>query len=92
MLRHVTEPVDTGRLQAGGGLEPLRHCPVDNGLLLLVEAFDKLAFIADKLLNFRFLTSQISHDIGLFLDWRKRRGDSLKSVVVQAVALIHDAV
>ena len=73
MLRHVTEPVDAGGLEADVGVEAAGDGPVDDGLLLLHQHANQLLLDVDVALDAPVHVVQVADDGALF--WEGREGN-----------------
>ena len=74
MLRHLTQPLHAGGLEADIGIEAAGDGAVNDGLLLLLQQLDQLLLGVDVAPDAPVRMVEKSDDGGLFLD--RRRNDA----------------
>jgi hypothetical protein len=74
MLRHITQPLHTGGLEADVGVEAAGDGAVDDGLLLLLQQLDQLLLGADVPPDPPVRVIQEADDGDLFINgWKRYR-------------------
>src|SRR5262245_57093413 len=87
---YITEPIDTGVLEADIRVETTGHSPVDDSLLLLVQQLDQPTLGVDKVIYLTAKRVHESSDSGLFFSGWHKRLDAEEIIRIQAQSTLNN--
>jgi len=83
MIRHIAQPLHTGRLKADIGIDASGDGAVDDGLLLLLQQLDQLLLGADVAPDLSFIVVEKADDGCLFGEWEEKGFYPIKIIRIE---------